>query len=201
MTDFATILPGTALVLLGLSFFGCDRPAETPAAGTSAAAPAREGNGLNIVFIKVDSLQAKYTAVADELSRLEANYNEAEKNHQNRVNAFQKEVQKLQNQAQQGLLAPNKMQAEQQRLAQKEQEIMQQQQLAIQSIQQNQLEIQQRFSLRVKEVLEQIQEENHYDYILNQGQNSAVLITNDAYDITPMVLERLNAAAAAEAAE
>ncbi len=203
MTNFATILTRTALVLLGLSFFGCDRPAESPASTAQTPAPATDsGTGLNIVFVKVDSLQAGYTAVAEELSRLETNYNEAEKNHQNRVTAFQREVQKLQKQAQQGLLAPNKMQAEQQRLAQKEQEIMQQQQLAIQSIQQNQLEIQQRFSLRVKEVLEQIQEENHYDYILNQGQNSAVLITNDAYDITAMVLERLNAAdAAAEVVE
>ncbi len=195
MTNFARILPSTALVLLGLAFFGCDRPAETATVSTPATVPASGGSGLNIVFVKVDSLQAGYTVVAEELGRLETNYNEAEKNHQNRVAAFQQEVQTLQNQAQQGLLAPNKMQAEQQRLAQKEQEIMQQQQLALQSIQQNQLEIQQRFSVRVKEVLEKIQEENHYDYILNQGQNSAVLITNDAYDITEMVLERLNAAA------
>ena len=44
--------------------------------------------------------------------------------------------------------------------------------------------------------LEELQAENGYDFILNQGQNSAVLITNDAYDITPLVLERLNAEAA-----
>ena len=197
MTDFARILPATALVLLGLGFFGCEQGAETvPSSGSSTVAPSRATTGeeLSIVFVKVDSLQAGYTAVADELSRLEENFNKAEENHGKRVAEFQKEVQGLQNQVQQGLLAPNKIQAEQQRMARKEQEIMQQRDLSLASIQEDQLRIQQEFSTRVKEVLEVLQEENGYDFILNQGQNSAVLITNDAYDITPLVLERLNVA-------
>lgn len=165
--------------------------------GAAATTPptATGVGGLNIVFVKVDSLQAGYTLVADELSRLEANYTEAEKNHKSRVAEFQQEVQQVQNQVQQGLLAPNKIQAEQQRMARKEQEIVQQRDLALASIQEDQLRIQQQFNDRVKEVLEALQAENQYDYILNQGQNSAVLITNDAYDITPLVLERLNVAA------
>ena len=197
MTDFARILPATALVLLGLGFFGCEQGAETvPSSGSSTVAPPRAttGEGLSIVFVKVDSLQAGYTAVADELSRLEENFNKAEENHGKRVAEFQQEVQGLQNQVQQGLLAPNKIQAEQQRMARKEQEIMQQRDLSLASIQEDQLRIQQEFSTRVKEVLEVLQEENGYDFILNQGQNSAVLITNDVYDITPLVLERLNVA-------
>ncbi|WP_420459523.1 OmpH family outer membrane protein [Neolewinella sp.] len=200
MTDFARILPIATLVLVGLGFFRCEQPVSgtvgtVAAANSSTAAAARtDGTGLSIVFVKVDSLQAGYTVVADELGRLEENFTKAEQNHNNRVADFQKEVQRLQNQVQQGLLAPNKIQAEQQRMARKEQEIMQQRDVALASIQEDQLRIQQQFSERVKEVLEQLQAENHYDFILNQGQNSAVLITNDAYDITPLVLERLNVA-------
>ena len=200
MTDFARILPAAALVLTGLGFFGCDQPVSgtvgTVADANAATAPAArtDGAGLRIVFVKVDSLQAGYTVVADELSRLEENFTQAEQNHNQRVNDFQEEVQRLQNQVQQGLLAPNKIQAEQQRMARKEQEIMQQRDVALASIQEDQLRIQQQFSERVKEVLEELQAENNYDFILNQGQNSAVLITNDAYDITPLVLERLNVA-------
>ncbi|WP_116125916.1 OmpH family outer membrane protein [Lewinella sp. IMCC34183] len=197
MIDAAKILLYAALVSCALTFFGCDQPATasetntaTPAGATSA--PAREGSGLSIVFIKVDSLQAGYTVVADELSRLEDNFLKAQDNHAARVKALETEVGKLQNQMQQGLLAPNKVQSEQQRIARKEQEIMQQRDMALNSIQQDQLEIQQRFSERVKSVLEELQAENGYDFILNQGQNSAVLITNDAYDITPLVLQRLN---------
>ncbi|MCP9236233.1 OmpH family outer membrane protein [Lewinella sp. JB7] len=198
MTDFARILSSAALVLLCVGFFSCDRPAAeetaTAAAPTTTEPDGAPGAGLSIVFVKVDSLQAGYTRVADELSRLEENFNKAEQNHNARVAAFQKEVQRVQNQVQQGLLAPNKIQAEQQRMAKKEQEIMQQRDIALGSIQEDQLRIQQEFSERVKAVLEELQAENNYDYILNQGQNSAVLITNDRYDITPLVLERLNVA-------
>ena len=200
MTDFARILPTAALVLTGLGFFGCEQPVSgtvgTVADANSSTAAARADRaGLSIVFVKVDSLQAGYTVVADELGRLEENFTQAEQNHNQRVNDFQQEVQRLQNQVQQGLLAPNKIQAEQQRMARKEQEIMQQRDVALASIQEDQLRIQQQFSERVKEVLEELQAENNYDFILNQGQNSAVLITNDAYDITPLVLDRLNVAA------
>ena len=196
MTDFAKILSGSALVFLCLTFFACDRPAgETTAAATPTESPARATSGLNIVFVKVDSLQAGYTAVATELQRLEENFLKAQENHAGRVQALENEVKGLQNQMQQGLLAPNKVQAEQQRIARKEQEIMQQRDLALGSIQEDQMRIQQNFSERVKAVLEELQEENGYDFILNQGQNSAVLITNDTYDITNLVLDRLNAAA------
>ncbi|MGB3799611.1 MAG: OmpH family outer membrane protein [Lewinella sp.] len=194
MTDFARILSGTALVLLCLTFFGCDQSgsdrADSPA---TASTPARATSGLDIVFVKVDSLQAGYTAVATELQRLEENFIKAQENHAGRVQALETEVKGLQNQMQQGLLAPNKVQAEQQRIARKEQEIIQQRDLALNSIQEDQMRIQQSFSERVKAVLEELQEENGYDFILNQGQNSAVLITNDTYDITNLVLQRLNA--------
>ena len=194
MTDFARILPTPLLVLLALAFLGCQEGGDAGATNNAAPPPAAAGTtGLNIVFVKIDSLQAGYTEVAGELARLEENYNQAEKNIGASVQALQQEASKLQNQAQQGLLAPNKIQSEQQRLARREQEIMQQRDVALNSIQQDQLAIQQRFSERVKKVLEELQEEEGYDFILNQGQNSAVLITNDAYDITPAVLQRLNA--------
>ncbi|NJB84543.1 Skp family chaperone for outer membrane proteins [Lewinella marina] len=192
MTDVARILLCAALVLPGLTFFGCDQNADAPAA-SEVRTPAAPGSGLSIVFVKVDSLQAGYTQVADELGRLEDNFLKAQENHAARVKSLEEEVSKLQNLMQQGQLAPNRVQAEQQRIARKEQEILQQRDMALNSIQQDQMQIQQRFSERVKAVLEELQAENNYDYILNQGQNSAVLITNDAYDITPMVLERLNA--------
>ena len=194
MTNFSRILPAAALVLVGLGFFGCDKADTTASPAASVAnSGERATSGLNIVFVKVDSLQVGYTAVASELERLEENFLKAQENHANRVQALETEVKGLQNQMQQGLLAPNKVQAEQQRIARKEQEIMQQRDLALGSIQEDQLRIQQNFSERVKAVLEELQDENGYDFILNQGQNSAVLITNDTYDITDLVLDRLNA--------
>jgi len=187
------ILPTLTLVLSGLLFFGCqpqDNGGTTPASDTGAAAGA--ASGLSIVYIRLDSLQAGYTELATEMKRLEANVGKAQENIQKQVSALEREARNLQNQMQQGLLAPNKIQSEQQRLARKEQQIMQQRDIALGSIQEDQLRLQNQFGERVKDILEALREEKGYDYILNEGGGSGVLIANDAYDITPLVLERLN---------
>ena len=44
----------------------------------------------------------------------------------------------------------------------------------------------------LKELLSRIREEQGYDYILQYGQGSNVLMVNPALDITPMVLTELN---------
>ena len=184
-----------ALVACLSVFFSCqEQPAGAGTAATTPATATAASAGLSIVFIQTDSLQTGYTVVADELARLEENFTQAQANHQKRVEELQREVGRLQNQVQQGLLAPNKIQSEQQRIGRKEQEIMQQRDIALGSIQEDQIALQQQFSERLKVVLEELRDENGYDYILNQGPGSGVLITNDAYDITPLVLERLNAA-------
>lgn len=179
------------LVICSLVIIACQSPDTAPAAApTDATATNAEPK---VVFVRIDSLQAGYSELATELGRLEGNYEAAQANHDKRVRAFQGEVQKLQNQAQQGLLTPNKMQSEQQRLGRKEQEIQQQLQIALNAIQEDQLRLQNQFGERVKEILEEMMDENGYDYILNEGGGSGVLLGNDAYDITGKVLDKLNA--------
>ena len=174
-----------------LTVIACQQTSTAPAAAP-ANASATAANP-KVVFVRIDSLQAGYTELATELARLEGNYETAQANHEKRVRAFTGEVQKLQNQAQQGLLTPNKMQAEQERLGRKEQEIQQQLQIAVNAIQQDQAVLQNQFGVRVKEILEEMMVENDYDYILNEGGGSGVLLGNDKFDITPAVLEKLNA--------
>jgi len=58
------------------------------------------------------------------------------------------------------------------------------------------IEIQAREIIRLKqklqEILDGLQAERHYDYILNYGPGTGVLMVNDSLDITNVVLERLN---------
>ena len=185
---FTTLL----FVACALAFVGCDQPATTNAAGEAAGASPTASAGPRIVYVNVDSLQTGYTELADELRRLEENITQAEANINKKVQSLANEASRFQNKVQQGLIAPNQAQAEQQRLARKEQEIMQQRDLAMQSIQQDQLRLQQRFSERVKSILDDIQAEEQYDYILNRGVGSPVLIGKEEFDITNVVLERLN---------
>ncbi len=191
MIRFNSILPSGLLVACAFIFLGC-QPQDK---GGATAAPANESAsaGLNIVFIRLDSLQTGYTELATELKRLEDNAMLAQENIQKQIAALEKEVRGLQNQVQQGLLAPNRVQAEQQRIAQREQQIAQQRDLALGSIQEDQMRLQEQFGDNVKAILETLRDEKGYDYILNEGGGSSVLIANDAYDITDLVLERLNA--------
>jgi Skp family chaperone for outer membrane proteins len=140
-----------------------------------------------------DSLQTGYTALAIELARLEDNFTKAQENLGKEGAALQQEVAGLQNRAQQGLLSPKQIQDEQQRIGRKEQAIRQKQEIAMGSIQQEQLLLQEKFAAQVRSVLEDLKAENGYDYVLNQSAGSGVLVADPKHDITPLVLERLNA--------
>jgi Skp family chaperone for outer membrane proteins len=187
-----TTLRTLAVALFALTFYACQPQAAAPASDAASAS----AGASNIVFVRLDSLQTGYTELAIELARLEGNFLKAQENHQGRVSTFSKEVQRLQNQAQQGLLTPNKMQSEQERLGRREQEIAQQRDLALNSIQQDQTVLQNQFSVRVKDILDEMMVEEGYDYILNEGGGGGVLLGNDKYDITDKVLVKLNASAA-----
>lgn len=182
------ILP---LVILTALFFGCETGNQTATSATTTAGPVTAG--LSIVHIMSDSLQTGYLALAKELARLEDNFTKAQDNLGKEGAALQKEISGLQNRAQQGLLSPNQIQEEQQRIARKEQAIRQRQEVAMGSIQQEQLVLQEKFASQVRTILEELKTENGYDYVLNQSAGSGVLVTNPEFDITPLVLERLNA--------
>lgn len=181
----------TALLLTGLLMTGCQPQggATTTTDTTTASA-----SGPSIVFVRLDSLQTGYTELATELERLQGNVTAAEENIQAEMVKLQQDAQRVQNKVQRGEMTPNMIQKEQQRLGLAEQKIAQQRDLAMNSIQQDQIRLQQQFGDRVKEILEAIQAEKGYDFILNEGGGSGVLVANDAFDITPEVLTRLNAA-------
>lgn len=186
-----TVLHTIIIALVAIFFSACN---EQAASGT---APNRENtapaSGLKLAHIQSDSLQTGYTALAKELAKLEENFNKAQDNIGKEANALQKEASSLQTKMQQGLLSPNQIQAEQQRLGRKEQEIMQRRDVAMGSIQEEQMQLQAAFTAKVKEVLDAIREEKGYDYILNLSSGTGVLAANPGLDITPLVLERLNA--------
>lgn len=179
----------TVLFLTGLFMTGCQ-----PQGGTTTTTTTASSAGPSIVFVRLDSLQTGYTELAGELERLQGNVMAAEENIQAEMAKLQQDAQRIQNKVQRGEMTPNMIQKEQQRLGVAEQKIAQQRDIAMNSIQQDQMRLQQQFGEKVKEILEEIQAEKGYDYILNEGGGSGVLVANDAFDITPEVLTRLNAA-------
>ena len=193
MIRLATLTLCAALVSATMLFTSCQPQENTATTSTEPTSSSAKTGALNLVFIRLDSLQNGYTALAAELDRLETNLGEAQKNLEKKAKSLENEVRKFQNQAQQGLLTPNKIQSEQQRLGRKEQEIMQQRDIALGSIQEDQMRLQAEFGEKVKNILEELRDENGYDMIFNEGGGSGLIMGADALDITPLVLERLNA--------
>lgn len=146
----------------------------------------------SIVFIRLDSISSQYSAFKVKLDELEAKKSLAEKAHGDRVTAFQKDLANLQRRAQSGQMAPKQIGQEQERLAGREQTLMQDAQRISQELELEQYQLLSEFEENLKNVLDEVQAESNYDYILSYGAGTGVLIANDAHDISGEVSKRLN---------
>jgi Skp family chaperone for outer membrane proteins len=190
MTGITRLISYSFVLLIALTFIGCQAQEKNATSTTSSSAAE---SSPKIVFVRLDSLQNGYTELATELERLQGNAQAADQNIQKQMAGLQSEMELIQNKIQRGEMTQKMIQNEQQRLGGKEQQIMQQRDIALASIQEDQMKLQQQFGERVKNILEEIQKEKGYDYILNEGGGGGVLVARDSYDITPEVLKRLNA--------
>jgi Skp family chaperone for outer membrane proteins len=157
-----------------------------------AAAAANTTKSSNIVFIRIDSITQQYTALADKFKALEARATELDASQQERAQALQRDIQSFQRRAQSGTMAPKNIGIEEERLAGRQQALMQEAERARQELQIEQLKLEAEFSENIKQVLKAVQADFGYDYILNYGGNSGVAMVNDAYDITAEVVKRIN---------
>ncbi|PSR08390.1 MAG: hypothetical protein C7N36_22160 [Bacteroidetes bacterium] len=183
---FAFVLMACSLTAFGL--VGC-KPAATPAEGATTAAATTPGN---IVFIRLDSLTRQYTAFKEKQTILEAKAAEADKSQNERVAIFQRDVQNAQRRAQSGQMAPKEIGIEQERLAGREQGLMQEADRLRQELQAEQLQLMTEYEENLRAVLDEVQKEFNYDYILSYGSGTGVLMANDQHDITPEVAKRIN---------
>lgn len=190
MTIRLSVFSVAVFALLGLGLSSCDNTAPASTATTDAAA---ENLPSNVVFIRLDSLSNQYTAFKELMTILETKANAADQGQNQRVAAFQRDVQNLQRRAQSGQMAPKEIGSEQERLAGREQALMQEAERLRQELQLEQVKIMGEFEENLQTVLEAVQAEFKYDYILSYGAGTGVLMANEKLDITPEVAKRLNA--------
>lgn len=177
----------TSIVALG-TLLSCQPQAAATEEGTSTAS----SSGGNIVFIRLDSLTNQYASLSEKTKALEARAIEADKGQNERVNAFQRDVQNYQRRANSGQMSPKDMGIEQERLGGREQALMQEAERLRQELQLEQMKLSAEFEENLMKVLEEIQDEFNYDYILSYGNGTGVLMVSDKNDITPEVAKRLN---------
>lgn len=165
---------------------------------SSAAAPASEVSSstdqtLEIVYIDVDTLLENYTEFRERQESLAARQQEASQRISNRMKALEKEFMEVQAKVQQGLLAPNQIAAEEQRLGKKQQSLLAEQEQLSQTLGAEQQQLSERFRNRLVTLMDSLRDERGYDYILQYGQGSGVLGARDSFNITTDVLTILNA--------
>mgnify|MGYP001090513329 CR=1 FL=1 len=178
----------TNILVLGMLLSCQPKEAATEGGATTASS----SSAGNIVFIRVDSLTSQYTSLSEKTKALEARAIDADKGQNERVAAFQRDVQNYQRRANSGQMSPKDMGNEQERLAGREQGLMQEAERLRQELQLEQMKLSAEFEENLMNVLEEVQAEFNYDYILSYGNGSGVLMVNGKNDITPEVAKRLN---------
>jgi outer membrane protein len=166
-----------------------DKPAQsaTPSTELSSEVP-------SIVYINADSLLENFSYFKDKINKLKEQETDATNRINQQMGALEAEFKAVQKKIQQGLLAPNQIAAEEQRLGRKQQTLLaEQEQLSQQLLRQTQ-QVNAELQDELITLMDKLREEKGYDYILQYGQGSSVLSAANNNDITLDVLNLLNAA-------
>ncbi|HMQ46578.1 MAG TPA: OmpH family outer membrane protein [Saprospiraceae bacterium] len=158
---------------------------ETPVNETAVETP-------KVVYINADTLLEKYDYFKRQKEALQAREVEATQSLGGRSRALENEFLAVQKKVQQGLLAPNQIMEEEQRLSKKQQQLLAEQENVTQELMLETQRINAELQDSLIVVLDKIKLENGYEYILQYGQGSSVLSAKDDLDITESVLTELN---------
>ncbi len=189
MKNLSLVLNVVLLLAVGILYFLFF---SNKSGGQGPEESAVSGEVPNIVYINSDTLLSNYGYFRSRQEALSQKEQSADADLQSRGRALEQEIAQAQQKAQSGLLAPKDIQQMQQQLAVKQQRLMQDQERITQELLQETQELQMELQKRVKDLLLEIQAEKGYDYILNYGPGTGVMMVNEELDITRMVLDRLN---------
>lgn len=156
-----------------------DQSSETPSSGN-----------FRVAYVNWDSLMNDYAYVEDMFSELEKESIQMRKQLENRMKKLQQEYKQLQEES--AYMTQKELEEAQTRMQQKQQELQQRQQNLQSRLAQKEQKMTKRFFDNVNAFLERYNEEKDYDVILRYQRGGELLFAEEAYDITPEVLEGLN---------
>lgn len=145
-----------------------------------------------VVYINADTLLEKYDYFKRQKEALQTREAEATQSLSGRSRALENEFLAVQKKVQQGLLAPNQIMDEEQRLSKKQQQLLAEQENVTQELMLETQRINAELQDSLIVVLDKIKLDKGYEYILQYGQGSSVLSAKDELDITESVLAELN---------
>lgn len=195
MKIFNTIAVVVLLIAVGFLFYEVydKEPAKVRPATDEDLSESLEGQdfkGVRIAYINTDSLVEKYDYHRELRSKLEKRAKQLEQDLEKKSRTFQENVQLLQQQADQ--MSEAELQAAQMDLQQIQQQLMDYRDEKSGELAEEEQELNLLIMDDMESILENIKEEFNLDYILSYDPSSILLAANEDYNITDIVVERLN---------
>jgi len=151
-----------------------------------------DGVNYKIAFVNTDSLVSKYEYHKGLREKLETKFRSMERELERRSKVFQENYQILEQEAVR--LSDAELQMAQAELMQKQQELIAYRDQQAESLSSEEAELTKLLLQDLDSVLVNIQAEQNLDFIFSMNAASFLLKANNAYDITPSIVNRLNAA-------
>jgi outer membrane protein len=147
---------------------------------------------LNIVYVNTDTLLNEYTLFNEQQKAISTREKTADAKLKAQARALEREIMMLNEKASKGTMTPKDLQAEEQRLTLKQQQLMADQENITKELMTESSRINDELQKEISSTLRVIQAQYNYDYVLSYGSGSPVLAVNDSFDITREVIQRLN---------
>ncbi len=196
MKTFNTVLSIILLVAVAYLFIH-----EFSSKGTAGSSKAKgeqltealgddEFAGAKVAYINSDSLVKNYELHKELKTQLEEKAKKVEADLANKSRVFQENVSVLQQQA--GNLSPEELQAAQLDLQQTQQQLQMYADNKTRQLAKEERKLDSLLMVDMNDVLANIREEYGLDYVFSYSRQSSLLSVNDAFNITNLVVERLN---------
>lgn len=196
MKTFNTVVSIVLLVAVAFLFIREFSGSPTDKSGTpgkkemTEALEDQEFGGVRIAYVNSDSLVKKYDLHKELKSQLEEKAKNLEADLANKSQVFQENVAVLQQQA--GRLSQEELQAAQLDLQQTQQQLQVYADEKTRDLAREERKLDSLLMLDMDQVLEDVRGEYDLDYVFSYSRQSSLLGVNDAYNITDIVVERLN---------
>ncbi|MEQ8707327.1 MAG: OmpH family outer membrane protein [Phaeodactylibacter sp.] len=181
-----------AILLIAVIYLFTQQSGTSASDSPSTASATKADETLDIVYIDADSLLNNYADFRKKQEDLSSRQQSASQSLNQRMQSLEKEFRQVQSKVQQGLLTPNQIAAEEQRLGQKQQALMAEQEQLSATLGAEQQQLAADFQDNLRSLMDSLQEARGYDFILQYGQGSSLLGARDGFDITNDVLNILN---------
>ena len=149
-----------------------------------------ESRPLKIMHVRLDSLLAKYEGHKADVARLESKAKSIDADLAKKAKVFEENYRVLEEEAKN--LNPDQLRAAQADLMQKEEEIYRYREMKKQELLMEETQITGKFRKLLDDVIAEIKSEVEVDYIWLYDIQSPILHANPSFDITDLVLEKLN---------